>query len=211
MVKKEVRARVNPRPTGTPVFSSLIWGGGCLNTPRLSRLLLVVEKNGKKRSKARSGATRISFRRDQSFRSGPLQTQSGPLKSQSGPYKARAGSFKARAGPPRPERAPAKPERAPPKLERSLQGKSRPLQSQSGPLKKPERAPPDISEGSADPFDPPPGCATESASKMIAKLFQSNFHSGQNCSLQAPPPQKKQTNKISSFSRLTNNVSENHH
>ena len=142
MVKKEVRARVNPRPTGTPDFSSPIWGGGgCLNTPCLSRLLLVVEKNGKKRSKARSGATSISFRRGQSSGSGPLQTQSGPSKARAGPCKARAGPSKARA--------------APPRQERSLQGKSRPLQSQSGPLKKPERAPPDISEGSADPFDPP--------------------------------------------------------
>ena len=38
---------LNPRPTGTPDFPSPTGGGGVW-TPRLSRLLLVVEKNGKK-------------------------------------------------------------------------------------------------------------------------------------------------------------------
>ena len=87
-------------------------------------------------------------------KSGSLQMQSGPSKARAGPTKARAGPCKARAGPSKARAAPPRQERAPPKPER-------PLERQSGPLKKPERAPPDISEGSADPFDPPPpGCAT---------------------------------------------------
>ena len=45
---------------------------------------------------------------------------------------------------------------------------------------------------------------SESSSKMITKLFQSNFRSGHNCGIQGPKmPQ------ISSFSRLPNNFSEN--
>ena len=39
--------RANPRPTGTPDFPSPTGGGGGFEHPRLSRLLLVVEKNGK--------------------------------------------------------------------------------------------------------------------------------------------------------------------
>ena len=39
-------ARVNPRLTGTPDFPPPT-GGGVKHPPRLSRLLLVVEKNGK--------------------------------------------------------------------------------------------------------------------------------------------------------------------
>ena len=42
---------INPRPTGTPDFLPPTGGGGrgeCLNAPRLSRLLLVVEKKRKK-------------------------------------------------------------------------------------------------------------------------------------------------------------------
>ena len=50
--------RVNPRPTGTPDFPSPTRGR---SNPRLSRLLLVVEKNGKKRSKARQKWLRNYF------------------------------------------------------------------------------------------------------------------------------------------------------
>ena len=107
---------------------------------------------------------------------GPSKSRADPLKSQSGPYKARADPFKARAGSPRPERAPLKPERTPPKLERAPPRQERtlprqeqaPLKPERAPRKaervpqkaraapaKPERATPDISEGSADPFDRP--------------------------------------------------------
>ena len=44
---------VNPRPAGPLDFPRPAGGGGCLNTPRLSRLLRIVEQNGKRRSKAR--------------------------------------------------------------------------------------------------------------------------------------------------------------
>ena len=40
-------------PLALQIFHHLLGGGGeCSNTPRLSRLLLVVEKNGKNRSKS---------------------------------------------------------------------------------------------------------------------------------------------------------------
>ena len=51
----------NPRPTGTPDFPLPTGGGGGVEHPRLSRLLLVVEKNGKKRSKARQKGLRNYF------------------------------------------------------------------------------------------------------------------------------------------------------
>ena len=42
----------NPRPAGPLDFQPPA-GGGCLNTPRLTRLLRIVEQYGKRRSKAR--------------------------------------------------------------------------------------------------------------------------------------------------------------
>ena len=44
-------ARVNPRPDGPLDFPPPAGGGGCFNTPRLSRLLRIVEQNGKRHSK----------------------------------------------------------------------------------------------------------------------------------------------------------------
>ena len=56
------RARVNPRPAGPLDFPRPAGGGGCLNTPpRLSRLLSIVEQNGKRRSKAREKSFRNHF------------------------------------------------------------------------------------------------------------------------------------------------------
>ena len=43
---------------GLWIFHHLLGGGGCLNTPRLSRLLRIVEQNGKRRSKAREKSFR---------------------------------------------------------------------------------------------------------------------------------------------------------
>ena len=40
-------------PLALQIFHHLLGGGGVRTSPRLSRLLLVVERNGKKRSKAR--------------------------------------------------------------------------------------------------------------------------------------------------------------
>ena len=45
---------------GLWIFHDLL-GGGCLNTPRLSRLLRIVEQNGKRRSKAREKSFRNHF------------------------------------------------------------------------------------------------------------------------------------------------------
>ena len=56
------RAKVNPRPAGPLDFPRPAGGGGCLNTPpRLSRLLRIVEQNGKRRSKAREKSFRNHF------------------------------------------------------------------------------------------------------------------------------------------------------
>ena len=47
---------------GLCIFHHLLGrGGGCLNTPRLSRLLRIVEQNGKGRSKAREKSFRNHF------------------------------------------------------------------------------------------------------------------------------------------------------
>ena len=51
--------QVNPRPDGPLDFPRP--AGGCLNTPRLSRLLRVVEQNGKRCSKAREKSFRNHF------------------------------------------------------------------------------------------------------------------------------------------------------
>ena len=49
----------NPRPAGPMDFPPPDGGGGgCLNTPRLSRLLRIVEQNGKRRSKPREKSFR---------------------------------------------------------------------------------------------------------------------------------------------------------
>ena len=50
---------LNPRPDGPLDFPPP--AGGCLNTPRLSRLLRIVEQNGKRRSKAREQSFRNHF------------------------------------------------------------------------------------------------------------------------------------------------------
>ena len=50
---------INPRPDGPLDFPPP--AGGCLNTPRLSRLLCIVEQNGKRRSKAREKSFRNHF------------------------------------------------------------------------------------------------------------------------------------------------------
>ena len=49
----------NPRPAGPLDFLPPV--GGCLNTPRLSRLLRIVEQYGKRRSKAREKSFRNHF------------------------------------------------------------------------------------------------------------------------------------------------------
>ena len=46
---------------GLWIFHHLMGGGGCLNTPRLSRLLRIVEQNGKRHSKAREKSFRNHF------------------------------------------------------------------------------------------------------------------------------------------------------
>ena len=46
---------------GLWIFHHLLGGGGCLNTPRLSWLLRIVERNGKRRSKAREKSFRNHF------------------------------------------------------------------------------------------------------------------------------------------------------
>ena len=47
--------------TGLWIFHHLLGGGGCLNTPRLSQLLRIVEQNRKRRSKAREKSFRNHF------------------------------------------------------------------------------------------------------------------------------------------------------
>ena len=46
---------------GLWIFHQLLGGGGCLNTPRLSRLLRIVEQNVKRRSKPREKSFRNHF------------------------------------------------------------------------------------------------------------------------------------------------------
>ena len=45
--------QINPRPDGPLDFPPPDGGGGVFEHPRLSRLLRIVEQNGKRRSKAR--------------------------------------------------------------------------------------------------------------------------------------------------------------
>ena len=59
---KSSRDSFNPRLTGLQIYHHLQGGGrGCSNTPRLSRLLLIVEKNEKQCSKAHQKWSRNYF------------------------------------------------------------------------------------------------------------------------------------------------------
>ena len=50
-----------PAPCWASGFSTTCWGGGVWTPPRLSRLLRIVEQNGKRRSKAREKSFRNHF------------------------------------------------------------------------------------------------------------------------------------------------------